>query len=492
MKDGLRFDWYEKQHHPFFEPIVQTLMEECSSTYTNKSANREQQLPNLIEVVVSSLYSAYYSPAFGTQYVSYPLSPKNYNLDDLTKVNFNSAYALRLFDVLKQKKWIRIIAGRQQQGYTRIQASGGLELLFEAEGLKWATQEPKDRSKLVVLRDRKPNPTPKAKKKYVKEDVPVPSTAEVEAYRDDLHAFNQFLVQNCISLNLKNNQLEQLAVDLKNRKEEAASEDDQSKLSILNFGRVQLRRIFSRGLMTKGGRFYGGWWQSLPSQYRAHILINDKKTVEVDCSGMSLRIFAALKGEEVSTDEDIYNLSFEDWQFKTDPRRNAIKTFVNAMLNDEQGNYRLSKTEQAQTGLTHKQLKDKLFEIYEWLEKAIHAGVGLDTQFHDSQIAMTVMKEMMAEGILVLPIHDSFIVRSGFQQHLEKTMIDAFYTHLERWVSTSVDGTRLSKHFGLKNEDFEVIRPSDQDIVNLASVNIHSNKSSVMEGYVSSWQMGVN
>lgn len=127
MKDGLRFDWYEKQYHPFFEPIVQTLMEECSSTYTNKNAKREQQLPNLIEIVVSSLYSAYYSLPFGTQYVSYPLSPKNYNLYDLTKVNFNSAYALRLFDVLEQKKWIRIIAGRQQQGYTRIQASGGLE-----------------------------------------------------------------------------------------------------------------------------------------------------------------------------------------------------------------------------------------------------------------------------------------------------------------------------------------------------------------------------
>lgn len=490
MKDGLRFDWYEKQHHPFFEPIVQTLMEECSSTYTNKSANREQQLPNLIEVVVSSLYSAYYSLPFGTQYVSYPRHPRDYKRNDPTKVNFNSDYALLLFDVLEQKKWIRIVAGRQQQGYTRIKASGGLELLFEAEGLKWAIQEPKDSSKLVVLRDRKPNPTPKAKKKYVKEDVPVSSTAEVEAYRDDLHAFNQFLVQNCISLNLKNNQLEQLAIDLKNRKEEAASEDDQSKLSILNFGRVQLRRIFSRGLMTKGGRFYGGWWQSLPSQYRAHILINDKKTVEVDYSGMSLRIFAALKGEEVSTDKDIYNLGFKDWQFKADPRRKAIKTFVNAMLNDEQGNYRLSKTEQAQTGLTHEQLKDKLFETYEWLEKAIHAGVGLDTQFYDSQIAMTVMKEMMAEGILVLPIHDSFIVRNSCETVLKSVMTKAFNTHLGQSIATSTDGSRLPKHFGVKNEDFEVIRPSDQDIVNLASVGIHSNESSVMEGYVSSWQMG--
>ena len=93
MKEGLRFDWYEKLHHPFFEPIVQALLEDCSSTFSNKSSAREEQLTNLIEVVVSSLYAFYYSLPLGTQYVSYPLSPKYYKLDDPTKVNFNSDYA---------------------------------------------------------------------------------------------------------------------------------------------------------------------------------------------------------------------------------------------------------------------------------------------------------------------------------------------------------------------------------------------------------------
>ena len=488
MKEGLRFDWYEKLHHPFFEPVVQALLEDCSSTFSNKSSARERQLINLIEVIVSSLYASYYSLPFGTQYVSYPLSPKYYKLDDPTKVNFNSDYAALTFDTLKDRKWITIVPGRQQQGHTRIRASGGLKKLFFEAGLKWSPQEPKDSGKLVVLRDRKPNPVTKSKKKYIKFDVPVADSTEVEAYRDELATFNQFLIQNCISLNLNNDQLEQLATELRNRRENEASDDDQLRDGTLDFSRVQLRRIFSRGLMTKGGRFYGGWWQSLPGMYRGHILINDKKTVEVDYSGMSLRIFAALQGKELSIDKDIYNLDFDDWQGGQDSRRKPIKTFVNAILNDEQGNYRLSKTKQALTGLTHEQLKDKLFETYEWLEEAIHAGVGLDTQFYDSQIAMTVMKEMMAEGILVLPIHDSFIARSGFQQLLETKMKEAFYTHLERWVSTSVDGTRLPKHFGVKNEDFEVIRPNDQDIVNLASVDIYSDDSSVMEAYVSSWK----
>jgi hypothetical protein len=95
----------------------------------------------------------------------------------------------------------------------------------------------------------------------------------------------------------------------------------------------------------------------------------------------------------------------------------------------------------------------------------------------------------MAEGILVLPIHDSFIIRSGFQQLLETKMREAFYSHLKRWVSTSVDGVRQSKHFSLEKEDFVTLHPTNNDIVNLADVNIHSNDGFVMKGYVSSWHI---
>ena len=102
---------------------------------------------------------------------------------------------------------------------------------------------------------------------------------------------------------------------------------------------------------------------------------------------------------------------------------------------------------------------------------------------------MSVMKEMMADGILVLPIHDSFIVRSGFQQYLETTMREAFYAQLRQWVSTKADGTRLPKHFRLKKEHFGTLHPTNNYIVNLASVDIYSNDSSVMEGYVSSWHI---
>ena len=130
-----------------------------------------------------------------------------------------------------------------------------------------------------------------------------------------------------------------------------------------------------------------------------------------------------------------------------------------------------------------------MFTKYPWLEDAIHAGVGLETQFIDSQIAMTVMQDMMAEGILVLPIHDSFIIRASFQETLINSMKAAYYTHLGKNISTSVDGTRLAKHFNLTKNEFKSLSHSNDDIINLADVDIHSEDSSVMDGYVSSWNM---
>ena len=51
-----------------------------------------------------------------------------------------------------------------------------------------------------------------------------------------------------------------------------------------------VRRIFSRGDWGLNGRFYGGWWQQIGSEYRKQILINDTPTVEVDFKGLHIAI----------------------------------------------------------------------------------------------------------------------------------------------------------------------------------------------------------
>ena len=64
----------------------------------------------------------------------------------------------------------------------------------------------------------------------------------------------------------------------------ARNKQDKDKLQPVNLSKRTLRRVFGRGSFERGGRFYGGWWQNIPSAYRSVISINGKPTIEMDYS----------------------------------------------------------------------------------------------------------------------------------------------------------------------------------------------------------------
>lgn len=57
-----------------------------------------------------------------------------------------------------------------------------------------------------------------------------------------------------------------------------------------------VRRIFNRGSFACGGRFYGGWWQRCPKEWRGHIFIDDRPTNEIDFSGLHVVMLYAELG----------------------------------------------------------------------------------------------------------------------------------------------------------------------------------------------------
>lgn len=63
-----------------------------------------------------------------------------------------------------------------------------------------------------------------------------------------------------------------------------------------------LYRVFNDEGLTSGGRFYGAWWQNIPSEYRPHITINGKPMVEYDYSGLHPAILYAERGLAVPED----------------------------------------------------------------------------------------------------------------------------------------------------------------------------------------------
>ena len=70
--------------------------------------------------------------------------------------------------------------------------------------------------------------------------------------------------------------------------------DDDSRS--IRYSSRRLHRIFIDRALSKGGRFYGGWWQLIPKELRPYILIYGKSTIEIDYSSFHLSILYAQRG----------------------------------------------------------------------------------------------------------------------------------------------------------------------------------------------------
>ena len=46
------------------------------------------------------------------------------------------------------------------------------------------------------------------------------------------------------------------------------------------------KRVFNKSSFKLGGRFYGGWWQSISEEYRKDIYLNDLRTNEIDFTAL--------------------------------------------------------------------------------------------------------------------------------------------------------------------------------------------------------------
>lgn len=507
MKTGLRFDWYSILSHSFFDIITDDLFSEVEIKRGFEKPNkaREQSLRRLIKQVLSSLYSSFYSFPIGSAWVSYPLGSKSYSAKKPQLVSHNYDYAHCLFTVLSERKWLKVVESKNQVAHTRIQVAGGLRKLFEEQGFKWSKQEPKPLAELVQVRDREldKNKSTKQRPVWKRVDMPLPDEPLVHKYQQDLFEFNSFLSQHCVSLNLTNDQLFEIGKEIKEKQTKKKKDqknwfvetEEENKVGHLDLSRIQLRRIFSRNSLSKHGRFYGGWWQTIPSEYRPYILIDGKKTVEVDFSGIGLRILYGMNNVPYKGNTDIYDLSDNTnegirWKFcKTSKQRELIKRYINALLNDESGRFRLSDEEHEKLGFTSYAIKKRFLKVHSPVADLINAGVGLETQFYDSEIAMDVMKFFMADGIPVLPIHDSFIIRVGFWQHLEKAMQTAFQERFGSYIPLTQDGSMLPGHFGMSDEDLASINKNDSKLYTLDAEKLYSEECSFMDGYVDGWRL---
>ena len=415
-----------------FKAQVAILLKECKALHG--LANKAQsgviyQRRKLCKLMLDALYQAHCSQLPNTG-VALPLSPRYYTINDS---NNTLSYSFRetslVFNSLKSLGWIKSEKGYLPQGGkgvpTAMRAAGKLAEVFKSNFEPWLRVYPTGDS--LILKSKNAD-----KAKRVK--LPIPDGAKSRLMRANLNAINNLLSEQAICLNLTNDQLKAMCQEMadRNYKIDRYNPQETRKPRTLNFSHVHLRRIFARGQMNLGGRFYGGWWQNIPKDYRRYITINGCQTVEVDFS--TLHPTLLFLENKLEPPVDFYDLGLKtdgSPRFEPDPekyeiKRRIIKGFANALINDERGVHKLDKEAVTKLGMELAELKELLIKTHPVFAKAIKSDAGIRYQFIDSRIAESVMMKLLKQNIVCLCVHDSFVVIDDFHDELVIAMKEAF------------------------------------------------------------------
>lgn len=269
----------------------------------------------------------------------------------------------------------------------------------------------------IILRDIDPD----TKKKI---DVEYDDTAETHQMRLDLYAYNNLLRQTFIDI-----------PQLLKEGDKLHLKDGNTTISRKN---KFVRRIFNNNSWEDGGRFYGGWWQRINSDWREKIYINNTPVVEVDYSGLHIILLYAMQGIDywVSVDRDPYEIAglekstrmrkllkqcllcILNAKNKLNAKR-AIQSHINkANMNDEEDNYSWVKEE----NVSLDEILDKYSATHGIISDYFNSGIGVKLQRLDSRIAERIIGKFTDKEIPVLCIHDSFIISANHEELLNKLM----------------------------------------------------------------------
>jgi hypothetical protein len=236
--------------------------------------------------------------------------------------------------------------------------------------------------------------------------------------------------------------------------------DVKSRYIDLVFQRT-LHRVFNNGIFDNGGRFYGGWWQSVPSEYRRYITINWVPTVELDYSNMQAAMLYAMEG--LPLEGDAYEID------GIDPARyrSLIKKTFFKLINATSRMRAPSRAELPE-GWNWSRLRDAIRHKHQRIARHFGTGIGIRLQRIDSDIAEDVMITMMRDDDLALPVHDSFRTYFSRQDRLRTVMQDAYVRRMRQTVDIDADPSFLEIDMPEAVEhDATEIRPLEETIENL-------------------------
>ena len=400
--------------YPQILSLVDTLLDEVIAHIKNKGNPKRihtKKLKTCLSLIFLNLYSLH--KVNRKKYVAYPRNPNGFRRTRYKKHNVGFDVFIKAVDALIELGYLESHLGFYDKEFgigmnSRMRANFSLIELFNEHKLAPVMVEIDKSEEVIILKSVK---IYKGKKK-VKFVVDYEDTKQTIQMRENLQTINSLLDSRWVDLNVPDDIYEEIVreVEKKNRND-------------IDFNRKKLVRVFNNNSFEDGGRFYRGWWQEIPKEFRKHITIDGKQTVEVDYSAMHFRILYAEEGINIGNDDPYIVEGYED-------QRKLIKIALNIILNagtkDTAINAIYFNNKPAISKKTAKYIYKALEDKHPNIKKYFGSGRGIKLQFKDSQIAEQVMLNLARSNIVCLPVHDSFIVRMSNQIELNEAMDKVF------------------------------------------------------------------
>lgn len=405
LNGASHFDVHTWSEYSEVNPVVNKIFEEIKNLRKskNKRIREEDKVKKHLKVAILDLWVANklsFNPNRGIS-----KNKKDYQINSrYRKIHLTYDYLIPVINDLTELGYLEQNLGYQfhQTGKrTRIKAteklinlilspSYDLNAIVSKQGLASILCRSGE-EETIILRDQDGN------------NIEYVDTDQTNKMRENLKLFNKKIARTRITLDISDEEFVKL--------EKQISSEKYPNPRKIDFSNTQLHRIFNNSSFELGGRFYGGWWQQIPRDYRKYIAIDYKHIAELDYSGLHIRILYAREGLEPP--DDPYDIDGFD--------RDDLKTALLIILNAQDKNKAI-KAINSEGIRQVKLLIAALESRHSPISKFFYSGEGLKLQYLDSMVAEQVMLTMLKHGATVLPVHDSFIVRASYDDELEVVM----------------------------------------------------------------------
>jgi hypothetical protein len=284
-------------------------------------------------------------------------------------------------------------------------------------------------------------------KSKTREIIQTPDKPVVRQMRQNLAIINEVIQKANIELDLDQHDLDMLNIRL--------SEDPDKYKRPIDFTQKHLYRVFVDRSLELHGRFYGGWWEGIPEEYRELIVINGNTVAELDFKALHPHILYCLEGATLPTDDPYKLEGYPD----TKPMRKLIKRFMLMIVNAKnpvgakgalRQAFRKDMRKAQRRGLPSPDppvpLTDEsldpmiplLRERHSPIQHRFFSSMGNELMYHDSQIAEEVLLHFAYQGIPALPVHDSFVIEEQHVDECLEVMREAFYRRFRQEIPIDI------------------------------------------------------